>query len=375
MKGIYISDSTDSCERNAKTGVGNKIKGQIGAFRGLGIQCKNHCVQREELKVWNKLQKRLFVFGDGLDWMITEEIQKADFVYIRKPTPISHDFIEFLRKVRLKNLHCKILMELPTYPYDKEFIHYWHRFPLLLQDRRWRKKLPLYLDRIVTLESSEKIFGVEALSISNGIDLSAYREKKQNDTDSFNIGCVAQLEFWHGIDRLICGMAEYQKEGSRKVHIYLAGEGTQLNALKELTKEYHLESFVTFLGALNRKQLYEQLYDRCDIAIEGLGIHRKDKKLVSSSLKSREYLAVGIPFVTSGCDIAKDEAADFCFRASPDETPTNIKALMAFYDNLMQKETKAQLTKRIREYAQNKVSWEKSMESVIRWLTEQGCGG
>ena len=48
---------------------------------------------------------------------------------------------------------------------------------------------------------------------------------------------------------------------------------------------------------------------------------------------------------------------------------------MAFYDNLMQKETKAQLTKRIREYAQNKVSWEKSMESVIRWLTEQGCGG
>lgn len=170
-------------------------------------------------------------------------------------------------------------------------------------------------------------------------------------------------------------MAEYQKEGSRKVHIYLAGEGTQLNALKELTKEYHLESFVTFLGALNRKQLYEQLYDRCDIAIEGLGIHRKDKKLVSSSLKSREYLAVGIPFVTSGCDIAKDEAADFCFRASPDETPTNIKALMAFYDNLMQKETKAQLTKRIREYAQNKVSWEKSMESVIRWLTEQGCGG
>ena len=257
-------------------------------------------------------------------------------MYIRKPTPISHDFIEFLRKVRLKNLHCKILMELPTYPYDKEFIHYWHRFPLLLQDRRWRKKLPLYLDRIVTLESSEKIFGVEALSISNGIDLSAYREKKQNDTDSFNIGCVAQLEFWHGIDRLICGMAEYQKEG---------------------------------------KQLYEQLYDRCDIAIEGLGIHRKDKKLVSSSLKSREYLAVGIPFVTSGCDIAKDEAADFCFRASPDETPTNIKALMAFYDNLMQKETKAQLTKRIREYAQNKVSWEKSMESVIRWLTEQGCGG
>lgn len=373
MKGVYISDSTDSCERKPKTGVGNKIQGQISAFNSLGIQCENYCVQRENLNLWKKFQKRLFVFGDGLDWKITEEIRKADFVYIRKPTPISHDFIQFLREVRCRNPHCKILMELPTYPYDKEFIYYWHRFPLLWQDRYWRKKLPLYLERIVTMENSKRIFGVEAISISNGIDLSAYREKKQNDTDSFNIGCVAQLEFWHGIDRLICGMAEYQKKSSRKVHIYLAGEGTQLNGLKELAKEYRLEPFVTFLGALDRKQLYEQLYDRCDIAIEGLGMHRKDKGLVSSSLKSREYLAVGIPFVSSGCDIAEDEAVDFCFKAPPDETPTNIDALITFYDNLMQKETKAQLTERIREYAQNKVSWEKSMEPVIRWLTE--CGG
>ena len=80
MKGVYISDSTDSCERNAKTGVGNKIKGQIGAFRGLGIQCKNHCVQREELKVWNKLQKRLFVFGDGLDSHVQKDRKPAGHI-------------------------------------------------------------------------------------------------------------------------------------------------------------------------------------------------------------------------------------------------------------------------------------------------------
>lgn len=373
MKGVYVSDSLDSCAENAKTGVGNKIKGQIGAFRNFGIQCENHCIQRKKLSTWNKLQKRIFIFGDGLDWSITENIRTADFIYIRKPTPISADFIHFLREVRCENPCCKLLMELPTYPYDKEFTHYWHRFPLLWQDCRWRKKLPLYLDRIVTLEHSKEIFGVKTLSISNGIDLSAYREKEQNDTNVFNIGCVAQLEFWHGIDRLIRGMAEYQKKHQKEAHLYLAGEGTQYNKLKELTKEYRLEPFVTFLGVLDKKQLYEQLYDRCDIAIEGLGIHRKGEGLVSSSLKSREYLAVGIPFVTSCCDIAEDKAADFCFKVPSDETPIDVQDIVTFYDRLLQKESKVQLTKRIRKYAQGKVSWEKSIETVMEWLVKEEC--
>ena len=47
-------------------------------------------------------------------------IKDADFIYLRKPSAINMGFIDFLKRVRKLNPKMKILLEIPTYPYDNE---------------------------------------------------------------------------------------------------------------------------------------------------------------------------------------------------------------------------------------------------------------
>ena len=72
---------------------------------------------------------------------------------------------------------------------------------------------------------------------------------------------------------------------------------------------------------------FAPLYDRCHFAIASLGLHRIGID-VASTLKTREYLAKGMPFVYSGeVDVFRDEPAHFCMAVPADETPVDVAAL------------------------------------------------
>lgn len=66
----------------------------------------------------------------------------------------------------------KIILEIPTYPYDGEKINhtgikkkkYWI-------EKKYRKSLYKYVDRVVTFSEDDEIFGIKTIKISNGIDL------------------------------------------------------------------------------------------------------------------------------------------------------------------------------------------------------------
>ena len=132
---------------------------------------------------------------------------------------------------------------------------------------------------------------------------------------------------------------------------------------------------MTFCGKLNQKQLYEQLYDRCDIGVECLATFRKNVGGVSSSLKSREYLAVGIPFIYSGkIDVLEQNTADFVFEIPSSEEPVDIQSVIDEYNKLLQTETKKELSARIRTYANQYVSWQTTMSEVVKWIQQDKKG-
>ncbi|MFR8255352.1 MAG: glycosyltransferase [Ruthenibacterium sp.] len=377
MQGVYISDEYEAILPAPKTGVGKKIQEQIQTLKDFGLFCEHICVRNKPITLWDKIRMRTFLLGDGLSWNVNNVIREADFLYIRKPTVVSRNFICFLKEIRNVAPCCKILLELPTYPYDKELSTPLHRLPLLWQDRHYRSRLARYIDRIVVLSNYDEVFGIPTLKIRNGINLSVYRLKKQNTSSTFNIGCAAQYARWHGIDRVLRGMAQYKRYSNPKhsVHLYLAGEGPELNDLQKLTNQLGLQSEVTFCGKLNRKQLYEQLYDCCDIGVECLAIFRKNMDGVSSSIKSREYLAVGIPFIYSGkIDILEQNAVDFALKIPASEEPVDIQSVINAYNKLLQKETKKELSVRIRTYANQYASWQTTMSEVVEWI-QQGEKG
>lgn len=371
MKGIYVTDILDATRATPTSGVGKKIQGQIKAMENSNIECSLHCLRSHENTPIEKVLIRFAAFGDGLDWFVTDEMRIADFIYIRRPSFCSRRMIHFLREIRRINSTCRLLLEIPTYPYDSEYKTSLFWVPLLWQDRFWRGKLKKYIDRIVTLSDDVEIFEIKTIHMENGVDLSQLPVKRQNATNCINLCCAAQFAAWHGIDRILMGLAEYERSPGEKraVHLYLAGEGPQSAKLKSITETYGLQNVVTFCGQLNKQQLYEQLYDRCDIGVECLGNFRHGPQFVSSSLKSREYLAAGLPIIYAGeLDVIRAEQANFFYQVSSDETPVNITELISFYDTLLQNGTKQQLSARIRRYAERYVSWDKTFAGVIQWV-------
>ncbi len=356
--------------KRKQSGVLTKVDGQVAAFNNAGLCCDLEGCSCDGL--WNIISRLPFV-SDGLNWDRID-VNGIDALYIRKPW-ITKQFITWLKEIREVNSRIIIILEVPTYPYDKENITNWRRVPLLLKDAMHRNQLKLYVDRIADLSGANKIFEIQTLSIYNGIDLDELpvRTPAMHHSE-MHILCIAVFAVWHGIDRVLNGLAAYHVANKgRKIVLHLVGEGPSSNSLRRQCKRLALGDSVVFHGKMSSDE-FAPIYDECDIAIECLANFRKDITL-SSSLKSREYLAKGMPFIYSGIiDVFRDEPVDFCLQVPSDESPIDMQQVIDFRDRLYGKESPEELTQRIRAYAERHISMDAAMKPVIDYLKEE-CNG
>ena len=228
------------------------------------------------------------------------------------------------------------------------------------------------MDYIVDLSGHEAIFGAPTIQITNGIDLDLYQPKKPvDDLNIVNVVSVAFFEQWHGIDRFIKGLHDYLQEGNeRLVHVHLVGGGSALPSLERLVVDLGLQKYVTFYGVLQGEEL-SAVYDRCSLAIECLGIHRKGRGQRSASLKSREYLARGIPFFgSSEIDVFAKHPMRYFFKEPEDESNIDIEELIQFHDALYENHGQEAIIAEMREYAERYISMDSAMKNVTGFLTE-----
>jgi len=289
-----------------------------------------------------------------------------DFIYIRRISPVNYAFIKLLRMIKKKNSNCKIVYEVPTYPYDKEHTTLRARVNLLI-DKIFRIKLKKYVDKITTVSNDDVIFGIPTIKIKNGIRCSEIQVRTSRAiSQDINLIVVAQFTLWHGYDRLIEGMNQYYKqETSQKVYIHFIGDGPEINKYKNLTQQYCLSQYFIFYGTLSGEKLTE-IFNKADIAICSLGLHRIGIYL-SSVLKSREYLARGLPMISATkIDILPDDFK-YCLYVPEDESPININYVINYYQDLLKSQTLQEITKNIRTFAENNCDISKTMQPVIEY--------
>lgn len=363
MKGVYIYHS-DSKEELSKDSVGvlKKIFSQYEVLRknvceDFDIFCIN--VQTSKNK-FHSFFSHLFL-KHCLDLSQIKDIA-FDFVYIRRFFIINKSTLFMLKMIKKINPSCKILLEIPTYPYDKEYTGFVNKVALLI-DKIYRKKIYRYIDRIVTLTDDKEIFGCKTLKITNGVDCSSIPIcKKENfDKNHINLIAVAQFSFWHGYERVIEGLSKYKKND---VFLHLVGNGDELEKYKLLVKKYGLENQVFFYGPLSGDEL-TAVFDIVDVAISSLGCHRIGI-FEGSFLKSREYLCRGLPMVTSTkIDILSNDHK-FCFRVPENDSPINIEEIVTYVKDLY-KDGRSFVAKEVRTFAEENCSMEKAIDSVIRF--------
>ena len=259
----------------------------------------------------------------------------------------------------------KVVMEIPTYPYDQEYF-YKSMWRQLIQDKIFRNLFAKQLDAIVTFTDEKYIFGKRTIRISNGIDFDSIRTKKKSlhPNNEFHMIGVAEIHRWHGFDRVIKGLADYYAN-LKDIKVYFHIVGYFFSPIEEeeiihIINEKHLESYVLLYGKKHGEEL-DDIFDKCDFGIGSLGRHRVGIDKIKT-LKNREYAARGIPFIYSETD-NDFEDKPYVLKAPADETPININRIINFYQSF------SMSPKDIRDSISN-LSWKNQMRIVLNEVTQ-----
>jgi len=205
------------------------------------------------------------------------------------------------------------------------------------------------------------------MTLGNGFDVESVPPRQPSLWSGTNVHIlfVATVSFWHGIDRLIKGIALYK--GQVNIQLHIAGTGAEITTLKKLIRDLQIDDHITFHGFTTGRDL-DVLYDQCHIAAGSLGMHRKGLTM-TSELKSREYCARGIPFIIACGD--SDFPADFPYilRFPLDESPIDIDQVLRFTSGISRDIDHVQ---KMRHYAKENLDWSVKMNKLKGFIESLG---
>ena len=266
--------------------------------------------------------------------------ESIEFVYARSFQNASPFLIHLFRK--LNKLGIKSVTEIPTYPYDMEFITFskMERYELKI-DQLFRNFLSKEMSAIVTFSDAEEIFGQRTIRISNGVDFDSIpiHQYQSSSDGSIHLIGVAEVHLWHGYDRMMTGLGEYYKNerNPRDIYFHIVG-GVHPYRMKTdfvpIIEKYGIQDKVVFHGQLFGDEL-TNVFNRCQFAIGSLGRHRSGITVIKT-LKNREYATRGIPFIYSEQDSDFDHQP-YVLKAPADESPINIQQIIDFTNHFTMK--------------------------------------
>ena len=356
------------------SGISKKILSQIKALHSCNVETELCYIEIDDEGSQKRVCNGEVIddFGKGFSakyakWIKFKNLtgyilnNSFDFCYVRSSYNSNFQLIKMLGE--LKKAGITNIMEIPTYPYDNEIKGVVLKYlPIFLLDRIFRNRLNGVIDRIVTFSDYPEILGIKTIRISNAVEFDLINVKESNivRNNIFNLIAVAEIHFWHGFDRIICGLGRYFKDKNRKMDIilHLVGDGPSkdMKHLRDLVSEYKLEERVIFYGNQQGSQL-DDLFEIANFGIASLGRHRSGVSKIKT-LKNREYAARGIPFIYSEFDDDFDNMP-YILRMPQDDSPIDVYSILDFYNRVDKNPVN------IRESIINKLSWEIQMRKVV----------
>lgn len=357
-------------------GISKKIRYQVDALKqcGMDVRTCHYEVTGSGDRQWMIDGKVLADLGKGITAKLKKRLsftpivqyvreEKIQCVYIRSYHNANPFTIHFVKA--LKKQGVKLLLEIPTYPYDQEYSSGKEKVQLYT-DKLFRHAFCKYVDFIVTFSNDEKIFGRPTIRISNGIDFAhiPLRSPRHDTSKELHLIGVAEIHFWHGFDRLLKGLGEYYTGNpAYKVYFHLIGKMSGKREEEEIEtpiRQYHLQPYVTLYGAKHGEEL-DALFNQADFAVGSLARHRSGIYNIKT-LKNREYAARGFGFIYSETDDDFD-CMPYVLKVPADESPVDIPRLIEFCRNM------AMPPQEIRNSIQH-LSWKEQMKKVYEYIIQ-----
>lgn len=385
MKLLYISFVNES----TRAGYMKKILNQSIGFSDLGI--KTFLTARNNDSFWlGEIKEREKVIiekinvpttGKGLtkytkyvsslclffDFCL-ENVYKLqpDAVYIRQIRPISPMLINLIKKIKQQG--CIVLYEYPTYPWKaglllgKKYLSY-------VLDVVQYKKLLKSIDAMVVMGKCQENT-CDVIETMNGMERRPLEKTNQNSyplkkESEVSMIVVCHYGKVHGIEKVVRGIKEYYKRKQNiDFKLRIVGPEDAFKPLKDYIHELKIEQHVQFFGYMVGEEL-DKLYKQSDIGLDAIGLEIRGEDCICGSLKSREYVSYGLPFVCSDMlDIVYNGMTDKRFMYVVDHSvqTVNIEELIAWYKNINV------TSDEIVEYGMENLTWDKTMKPVAEYI-------
>lgn len=359
IRGYYLFAPVEAGCVGLDSGIERKVRSQ---YKALSMYCECELVilpyEEPRQTIWGRIYRRLPNTAAWREWKYKGEFNDATFIYIRKVYE-DNSFIRYLKAIKKANPKVKVIYEVPTYPENQTGINTLSTLPYRLKTNHAQEKLRLYVDKIVTYYGQEKIYGIPCINTINGYDFSRIELPQRRKNERIEILSVAVNASWHGYERLIKGIKNYYAEGGKENIVYHV-VGTPL------TEYGQTDEHVILHGPMHGEAL-QALYQQCLLGVDVLGGHRKDYP-VSSSLKSREYAAHGLPLITSSPIDYLEKDSRFQLVLPYDDSPIDMNQVVEYYHNLYDDADCNALAYEIRKNGEEKCSMLETMKPVVDWL-------
>lgn len=352
------------------SGIQNKINSQIACLEKLGCD-----ITRNDLVLSLKSPigyiKSLFQVKSKFE-SILNTTGSGDVIYIRNifPYTVYYSLIKMQHKQKIVFEIQDIARTTSKIKLSYTLFKNFQNLSLTILDILFGKKIIAKSDGVVavTKEIGNYYYNTSKnkpviLTLGNGINTDSYQLKRlvEYDKHELHVIMVAGVCFWHGVDRFIRGMHEYT--GDTSIILHVVGDGPALSDLRSLTDELNLKNNVIFHGFKSGKDL-DDMFDISHIALDALAGFRKGLT-ESSSLKSREYCARGIPFIRTDKDPDISEKWEYIQMVPADESPIDMNTVISFADKVLADPEHPQ---KMRKFAEERLDWLAKMKVLKEFL-------
>jgi glycosyltransferase involved in cell wall biosynthesis len=266
----------------------------------------------------------------------------------------------------LRNLKAgggKLIIEYPTFPIAQENDRFFlRRLAFLYADRVMLKIRPMVdLYTIIGQDCGGTFEGKPAINIFNGVNVSALPlHTPRAGQPDIRLLALASMSGWHGYDRIIRSLAGYRGDADVRI-AFVGGDGDgSLAKWMLLAEEQNLLGRITFHGPRYGAEL-EAIIAESDLGIGSLAMFRYGLKQ-GITLKAREFMARGLPFLNAVVDYALPDGKKYFLKVPNDETPIDMAEIVAFVQKAKADPSRSAA---MRAYAEQNLNWTSILAPVL----------
>lgn len=228
-----------------------------GGMENMLVDIINYQVKYEDVS--------LFIINDRIDYSIFNRIDKRCHVKLLGRKEGSKNPLALLKINGFLLTHHFDIVHLHNEDMIKwlwlkrNYVRTVHNTNITIQNYRWHKGIIAISESVKKDLEKRGIHG--SVVIDNGINFSLIKQNnRKGKNETFKMVQVSRIFFEQkGQDILVEAIKKLWLQGKNNIHLDFIGTGSDMNRLKQIVKNNHLESVISLLGNKPREYIYEHL--------------------------------------------------------------------------------------------------------------------